>query len=125
MNRHLRKESIEEEIDEKTAYENTGYDGQCVDDYGDRVLSIMSKHVLDEIVTLSRADVLSFWGITSTGQRSEMGHMVENLFWVDLKKPYQMRRYPMVKETKTQDTLGVQAKAGDLVLNRGNCQHCE
>ena len=111
-----------EESDENSADENAGYDGQCVLDYGDRVLSIMNKYVLDEIVTLSRVNILSFWGITSTGKRSEMGHIVENMLWKDLKKPYQMRRFPMTKETKTMNALDAESTDEENLLDIGICQ---
>jgi hypothetical protein len=76
------------QIDEKV-----GYDGQLIPDYGKTVVSIISNHVLTRIVSLSREYVLSFWGITSAGKRSEMGHIVENLFWQDLQKPYLMKTF--------------------------------
>ena len=46
------------ESDNIQASKGVGYDGQCVPDYGERVVSIMSKNVLSCIVTLSREYVL-------------------------------------------------------------------
>ena len=66
--------------DNDTAIENVGYDGQCVPDYGRIAIGIVSQSVLDQIVNLSGKCILSFWGVTSNGARSEMGRIVENLF---------------------------------------------
>ena len=66
--------------DNDTAIENVGYDGQCVPDYGRIAIGILSQSVLDQIVNLSGKCILSFWGVTSNGARSEMGRIVENLF---------------------------------------------
>ena len=97
--------------------ETVDYDGQNVHDYGNRVMSIISEYVLDNIVKLSREYILSFWGITSAGLRSEMGHIVEKLFWDDLKKPYCMRIFHMKKGCRTAEEVPV--------LDVGKCQPVE
>jgi hypothetical protein len=93
---------MELQIDEKV-----GYDGQLIPDYGKWMVSIISNHVLTRIASLSREYVLSFWGITSAGKRSEMGHIVENLFWQDLQKPYLMKTFLMTTKEETEEVIMV------------------
>ena len=96
---------------------SVGYDGQHVLDYGDVDVNILSKMVLGEIVNLSRKHILSFWGITSSGKRSEMAEIVENLFWEDLKKRYQRRIIPMKKYNDE--------PAKESYLSIGDCEYIE
>jgi hypothetical protein len=101
--------------------EKVGYDGQLVPDYGNRVVSIISKHVLNGIVNLSRDYVLSFWGITSTGKRSEMGSNVEDLLWKDLQKPYRMRKFLMMKQADKK----LNANSEQMYLDVGKCHYID
>ena len=60
------------------------YDGPFGVVYTKRILGILSDRVMNDIVTRSREITLSFWGVSGSGMRSDMGHVVENLFWTNL-----------------------------------------
>ena len=73
---------------------SVGYDGQCISDYWQREITVMSEAVLTAISQSSRKNILSFWGMHEEGL-SQMGHIVENLFWHDLQNKYSMNIFPL------------------------------
>ena len=99
-------ENIDDDND--TSITDVGYDGQLVPNYGKISIGFTSESVLGQIVSLSREYILSFWGVTSSGQRSEMGRIVEDLFWQDLRTGYKMRVFSMKEKNAS-------------VLDFGNC----
>ena len=54
----------------------------------------MSESVRTQIAVSNRKTILTFWGV-SESCRAEMGHLVEDLFWEDLKKARPMKRIPL------------------------------
>ena len=81
--------------DNSTSIKKIGYDGQYVPDYGKISIGIISETVQSQIFQWSREKILSFWGVISSGKRSEMGRIVEDLFWEDLKNGHKMRFFSM------------------------------
>ena len=83
-----------------------GYDGQCISDYLQKEISIMSETVLNAIAQSSRKNILSFWGMHEEGLAG-MGYVVENLFWQDLQNKYEMKNFPMKNQAEVGPTVSI------------------
>lgn len=72
-------------MDDDDVIEDFGYDGEHIKDYGEMDVSIISSSIYLRLTKNSRATLLTYLGKVSPGDFSEMGYVVEELFWSDLR----------------------------------------
>lgn len=66
-------------------------DGSAVVDYGERSVEFASNYIRIQVAIEHRASLLSYDGKTADGLGSHFGYIVEELFWMDMKKNIRMK----------------------------------
>jgi hypothetical protein len=88
-------------LDEEYALVDVGYDGDAVVDgkavvqYGTRDVMFACNYTRRQIAIAQRATLLSYDGKTADGLGSHFGHIVEDLFWMDMEKNIKMQVYEL------------------------------
>jgi hypothetical protein len=76
-------------------------DGEAVVDYHKRLVKFVSMNVAAHIAQAHRGTLLSYDGKSMDGLGSHFGHIVEDLFWMDMEKNIKMQVYDLGNKGKS------------------------
>jgi hypothetical protein len=82
-------------IDKDNTLVDVGYDGEAAVNYGERHVMFASLDIRRQIAIAQRGTLLSYDGKTADGLGSNFGHIVEDLFWMDMKNNIKMKVYKL------------------------------